>query len=177
MGSETAGGIRNVTVRTCTFTGTGGAARIKSMPGRGGVIENITYEDITATNVASPIDINLTWGGSDWKKFVAPQFAAPVPEDLGTPRVRNITLRNFTASATIGPRPTTVTRAGQIAGLPNSPITAVTFENVYIYAQRGMTISNAPGLKLDGLTIEAKEGPNVIRRDATSQPATSRTSR
>src|SRR5207248_3094364 len=57
MGSETAGGIRNVTVLRCTFTGTGGAAWIKSMPGRGGVVENITFEDITATSVRSPIDI------------------------------------------------------------------------------------------------------------------------
>ena len=164
MGSETAGGIRNVTVRRCTFTGTGGAARIKSMPGRGGVVEKITFEDITATNVASPIDINLSWGGDDWKKFVDPKFATTVPSDLGTPKVRSVTIRNFTASATMGPKPTTITRAGTISGLPSSPINDVAFENVWISAQRGMTISNAPSLKLDGITIEAKEGPNVIRK-------------
>jgi polygalacturonase len=172
MGSETAGGIRNVIVRSCTFTNSGSAAKIKSMPGRGGVIENITYEDITATNVASPLEINLSWGGSDWKKFVDPKLAAPVPEDIGTPKVRNITFRNFTASATMGPRPSSPTRAGMISGLPNSPITDVTFENVWISAQRGMTISNAPNLKLDGLTIEAKEGPNLIRRDTTAPSST-----
>jgi polygalacturonase len=158
MGSETAGGIRNVTVLRCTFTGTGGAARIKSMPGRGGVVENITFEDITATNVRSPIDINLSWGGDDWKKFVDPKFAAAVPEEIGTPHARNITIRNFTASNC----PT----GGTIAGLPNSPINDVTFENVFIYSDRGMTISHAPELKLAGLSVEAKQGQNIIRRDA-----------
>ncbi len=173
MGSETAGGIRNVTVRRCTFTGTGGAARIKSMPGRGGVVENITYEDITATNVASPIDIGLSWGGDDWKKFVDPKYSAAVPEELGTPKVHNITIRNFTASAPIGPRPSSVTHAGTISGLPNSPITNVILENVHISAERGMTISDAPNLDLEGMTIEAKQGPNVIRKDATTQPTAS----
>jgi polygalacturonase len=165
MGSETAGGIRNVTVRSCNFTNTGGAARIKSMPGRGGTVENITFEEITATNVASPIDINLAWGGNDWKKFVDPKFAADPPGDTGTPHVRNILIRNFAASG--GPA------AGTINGLPNSPITDITFDNVWISSQKGMTISYAPKLNLEGLYIEAKQPPNVIVRDgSTTKPAT-----
>jgi len=51
------------------FSGTGGAVRIKSMRGRGGTVENITFEEITATNVASPIDINLSWGGNELEEI------------------------------------------------------------------------------------------------------------
>ncbi|HEX3356406.1 MAG TPA: glycoside hydrolase family 28 protein [Tepidisphaeraceae bacterium] len=162
MGSETAGSIRNVIVRRCTFHGTTEAARIKSMPGRGGVVENITYEDITATECRTPIEINLTWGGDDWKKFVDPKLATTVPSDLGTPHVRNITYRNFTANGGL--------LGGTIAALPNSPLENIKFENVSISAQHGLTIVNAPDLKLDGMTVEAKEGENVIRRSSTTQP-------
>lgn len=156
IGSETAGSIRHVLVQRCTFNGSGGAVRVKSMPGRGGVVEDITFQDITATDVRSPIDINMSWGGSDWKKFVDPKFAAPVPEDKGTPVFRDIHIRNMTARG--GPM------AGELRGLQNSPLTNITFDNVTIEAKHGMTISNAPDVKLDGLTIHAAEGPAVIRR-------------
>jgi polygalacturonase len=167
MGSETAGGIRNVTVRRCQFNGTGGAARIKSMPGRGGVVENITFEEITATNVRSPLDINLSWGGNDWKQFVDPKFAEPVPEETGTPHVRNILIQNFTANGGA--------TGGSLVGLPNSPLKEITFQNVYISSQRGLTIRNAPELSLEGLTVEAKQGDNIIRPGAATQPASTRT--
>ena len=47
IGSETVGGVRNVTVRNCTFDGTENGIRIKSQRGRGGIVENISYSDIT----------------------------------------------------------------------------------------------------------------------------------
>src|SRR5262249_138358 len=46
IGSETVGGVRNLTVRNCTFKDTVSGIRIKSYRGRGGLVENITYSDI-----------------------------------------------------------------------------------------------------------------------------------
>jgi polygalacturonase len=51
IGSETVGGVRNLTVRNCTFKGTVSGLRIKSYRGRGGLVENITYSDIKMTDV------------------------------------------------------------------------------------------------------------------------------
>ena len=53
MGSETSGGIRNVTVRDCVAdNGNAAPVRIKTNFTRGGVIENITYENITYNDVS-----------------------------------------------------------------------------------------------------------------------------
>jgi polygalacturonase len=162
MGSETAGGIHDVTVSHCTFDGTSAAARLKSMPGRGGVVERITFSDITAKDVDSAIDMNLRWGGDDWKKYVEPRFAATMPAEIGTPRFRDVTIRNLTGTGK---------SAGELRGLAGSHITNVTFEDVSIRSQKGMTIQNADDLHTDRLKIEAKEGPAIIHKstDATTR--------
>ena len=46
VGSEIAGGARNVFVRNCTITGRGTGIIIKSNTDRGGVVENIHFRDI-----------------------------------------------------------------------------------------------------------------------------------
>ncbi|HWY30936.1 MAG TPA: glycoside hydrolase family 28 protein, partial [Candidatus Acidoferrum sp.] len=55
IGSETAGGVRNVTVEHCTFANTENGLRIKSDVNRGGIVENIVYRDIGMSNVTSAI--------------------------------------------------------------------------------------------------------------------------
>jgi len=51
IGSETAGGVRNVTVKNCTFANTENGIRIKSQRGKGGIVENIFCDGITMSNV------------------------------------------------------------------------------------------------------------------------------
>ncbi len=55
VGSESYGGVRNMIVRDCTFDGTEAGIRLKSPPGRGGVAENLTYENLTMRNVKNSI--------------------------------------------------------------------------------------------------------------------------
>jgi polygalacturonase len=57
IGSETVGGVRNVTVERCTFKDTENGIRIKSPRGRGGTIENLRCTDITMTNVDPALTI------------------------------------------------------------------------------------------------------------------------
>src|SRR4030095_9356869 len=59
IGSETVGGVRNVTVRNCTFEDTDNGLRIKSYRGRGGLVENIIYENISMKRM-SPTAITIT---------------------------------------------------------------------------------------------------------------------
>ncbi len=155
MGSETAGSIRNVTVKNCTFDGSGAAARLKSFPGRGGVVENITFSDLTVKNVQSIIDMRMNWGGDDWKKFVEPRFAAPVPPAKGTPIFRHVVLRNIQGTGK---------SAGTLLGMKNSLIDDVTFENVHLSAGTGMSIEYAKDMKLDGLKVEAKKGEAITKK-------------
>ena len=63
IGSETAGGVRNVTVERVTFHGTRQGIRIKSARGRGNDIGNFTYRDITMEGVETPIQITAYYTG------------------------------------------------------------------------------------------------------------------
>ncbi len=57
IGSETTGGVRRLTVQHCTFQDTVSGLRIKSARGRGGLVEDISYSDITMKDVKFPINI------------------------------------------------------------------------------------------------------------------------
>lgn len=52
IGSNTDGGIRNVSVKNCTFLGTDVGLRFKSGIGRGGLVENIFVDGIYMKNIA-----------------------------------------------------------------------------------------------------------------------------
>ncbi|MGA2256463.1 MAG: glycoside hydrolase family 28 protein [Thermoguttaceae bacterium] len=128
IGSETAGGIRNVTVERVTFAGTRQGIRIKSARGRGNDIGNFTYRDIKMDGVETPIEITAYYTG-----MVKDDSGQPVTEH--TPKLHDITIENLTASG--------ATRAAVIMGLPESPIKNLVLRNVSISAATGMVIQNA----------------------------------
>ena len=57
IGSETSGGVRNVTVRDCTFIDTENGLRIKSDAQARRDVENIRYENIVMSNVIPAITL------------------------------------------------------------------------------------------------------------------------
>ena len=150
MGSEVSGSIRHVLVERCKFAGSGAAARFKSQPSRGGVIEDIVYRDIQLDDVRLAFEFNLEW------RMVPP--IAPPAKVLT--EVRNVQLINF-----IG----TVQSGGVMHGLKGSPIHDVKFENCKLTAQRGLTLENTKDLDLAGLDLKVAEGEPIIRRDAPAQ--------
>jgi polygalacturonase len=162
IGSETAGGVRNVTVRNCTFENTENGIRIKSQRGRGGVVENISYSDITMKNVDPAITLTSYYmfnSSGDAKQKSEPARDAAQAVAAGTPIFRNIHISNLTA--------TCQKSAGIIIGLPESPISDVTLENVQITAATtGLKIQNAKGIQFKNVQITAKQGPPVIMDNA-----------
>ncbi len=130
IGSETAGGVRNVTVRNCTFEGTENGLRIKSQRGKGGVVENISYSNITMKNVDPAITLTCYYMYSLRRRPRAadplPKMTAAQPVTETTPIYRNIRISNLKA--------TCEKSAGIIVGLPESPISDVVLENVEITA-------------------------------------------
>ncbi len=162
IGSETIGGVRNVTVRNCTFENTQYGLRIKSLRGRGGVVENISYSNITMQNVDPAITLSSyyifnTNGYATVKS--EPTQDALQPMTVTTPIFRNIHISNVTA--------TCKKDAGIIIGLPESVITDVTFENVQITsATTGLKIKNAKGIQFKNVQITPKEGAPVVMDNA-----------
>ncbi|HSI13094.1 MAG TPA: glycoside hydrolase family 28 protein [Chthoniobacter sp.] len=125
IGSETEAGVRNFLVQRCTFENTGTALRIKSGRTRGGVVEKITFRDITMKNVETAITLSLFY--DDKKAALKPELK-PITES--TPKFRDIHFLNVTCDGT-------TKKAGEIVGLPESPISDVTLENVRITGAAG----------------------------------------
>jgi len=147
IGSEVAGGVRNVTVERVTFSGTRQGIRIKSARGRGNDVGNFTYRDIKMEGVETPIEITNYYTG-----MVKNDPGQPVTEH--TPKFHDITIENLTATG--------AKRAAVIMGLPESPIKKLVLKNVNISAAAGMTILNAQ-ITENGLVVTPATGDAITR--------------
>ncbi len=146
FGSETSGGIRHVRVSNCRADGGCRAiVRFKTLMGRGGVVEDIVYDHIQADNVGSVIDFNMNALGNTW---LPPEFRTPAPAARGTPVIRDVTIRDLTA--------TQAETAGTIAGLSQSPLRDIVLKNVNIAAAKGFTIANARGLVFENVRFNGQ---------------------
>lgn len=161
IGSETLGGVRNVTVRNCTFENTENGLRIKSQRGKGGLVENIRYRDITMKNVVPAITLTCYYMNNSAGDTTQPSAAEADAAQLAgsmTPVFRNIYISNLTATC---PK-----SAGVITGLPESKISNVVLENVHISSSTGLTIKNASGVQFKDVQITTRQGPPVITENA-----------
>ena len=146
FGSETAGGIRNVRISDCRAdTGCEEVVRFKTRRGRGGVVEDVTYENITAAGTARVFNFNMDAFTTTW---LPEEFRTPLPAEQGTPVFRNITVRNL--------RATDCATAGRLAGLPESPLRGLKLENVSIEAHRGFTIQHTRDLRFENVTVNGE---------------------
>jgi polygalacturonase len=146
FGSETAGGIRNVRISDCRAdNGCGEVVRLKTRMGRGGVVENVLYENIQADGVRQVFNFNMDAFGTTW---LPEQFREPGPSEKGMPIFRNITARNLTAKNSAA--------AGRLVGLAQSPLRDIILENVDIEAKSGFTIRNALGVQFKNVKVNGK---------------------
>jgi len=148
IGSETVGGVHNLVVKNCRFDGTENGIRIKSRRGKGGVVQDVSYADITMTNVHPAISIACYYQDSSQARYPKGDTAQPITDT--TPMFRNIRIANMAAVSTKD--------AGLIVGLPESMVTNVVLENVRITAETGLTIANAAGIQLKNVDISVKKG-------------------
>jgi polygalacturonase len=156
IGSITQGGVSAVTVDHIAFDGTTAGIRMKSERGRGGLVENLTYSNLTMTNVESPVDIASYYPTlpTDPTTDTAQAVTATTPE------WKNITIKNVTVAGSAN--------AGTLWGLPEAKISTVVFDNVRIQATTGMEIFHATGVSFtNGSTVTVKSGAAVTTYDAT----------
>ena len=145
IGSETAGGVRNITVRNCTFENTENGIRIKSDTRRGGIVEKLVCENITMKNVNPAITFTTVYQGTSAGDAKQPTADNVSKSGENIPIYRNIRISNLTATCPKG--------AGLILGLPESCISNVVLENVKISAAKPFAISNARGIQLKNVTV------------------------
>jgi polygalacturonase len=150
IGSETVGGVKNLTVRRCTFNGTTSGIRIKSDRTRGGTVEQCEYTDLQMTNVKIPIHLTAYYPRIPTNDTAQPMTAL-------TPIYRDITIRNVTANSPQS--------AGFLVGLPECAVSNVVFANVTITAPKGLTVRHARGIKFTNSRIEAGANAPLILQD------------
>ncbi|CAH8277848.1 unnamed protein product [Arabidopsis lyrata] len=122
IGSETSGGIQNVTVENITLYNSGIGIHIKTNIGRGGSIQGITISGVYLEKVRTGIKISGDTGDHPDDKF----------NTSALPIVRGITIKNVWGIK--------VERAGMVQGLKDSPFTNLCFSNVTLTGTKSTPI-------------------------------------
>ena len=108
------------------------------------------------TNVKNPIYINDYYPERNAPNDPSTETAEPITDR--TPINHNITFRDLTA--------TNCPNAGTIRGLPEMPLTAMTFSNVNISAKTGLKIYHARDVRFLNSKIVVKSGKALTTYDA-----------
>ncbi len=127
----------------------------ESNPGRGSVIENITYRDCTSTNRDREVhDSQYCAAASMSTSFMGMPNSDPdkaKPKDDSTPLIRNVLFQNITLETVGG-------NAIYLTGLPESPLENIRLENVHATGEHGFIANNIRGLVLDHVSVDARDG-------------------
>jgi polygalacturonase len=154
IGGQTVGCLSHLRVSNCTFDGTQYGIRMRADRGRGGPVQDISYDTITMNNVKFPIYISSYF--PTIPKTAAADKARPVLDS--TPIWKNIRISNFTANGAMN--------AGSVVGLPEEPVDGVTFTNLNISAGKAMDILHAKGVVFVTSHIAVDKGKPVSVRDS-----------
>ncbi len=147
IGSEMSGGVKRVTISNCVFEGTDIGIRIKTMRGRGGLVEDIRVSNITMYDIVNEgILITLRY-----------QASQPEPLSERTPDVRNIQLSNINIRGALRPV--------SIYGLEERDVTQVSFNDLQIASEKGIVLENASGISFHDVRMEIKEGSSLEAKD------------
>jgi polygalacturonase len=147
IGSGTTGGVHDITASNITFNGTTNGLRIKSNRTVGGEVYNVTYSNLTMTNVKTPLLFTGYYPD-------IPSSDSPQPITSTTPYYHNITVNNLVATG--------ASVAGTIVGVPEEPFTAITLNAVKITAKKGIEVRNATVTVEGGTTIKVSKGSAYI---------------
>lgn len=161
VGSEMSGGVKNVRVTNCKFSGTDVGLRFKSTRGRGGVVGNIYIEHIAMNNIATePLLFDLFYGGKSALEALADGDEAEItdlalkPVDETTPQFRDIYIRNVQCN---GAR-----RAMLFNGLPEMNVENVSLENVSVWAELGAQINESTDVRFTNVKVYPEQGPALM---------------
>ena len=148
VGSEIAGGARNIVAERISFDGTDNGIRVKANRDRGNDVGQLMFRDITMKNVKNALIVS-----EYYPKVLPPEGETAQPVTRLTPHFHDIVLENVTATGS--------DVAGAIVGLPESPVKGMVLKNVKIAAQKGMTIGFAD-VTADGLSVDAADGKGIV---------------
>ena len=176
IGSEMAGGVKNLIVKDCLFLHTDRGLRIKTRRGRGkdAIIEGVLFDNIHMDHVMTPFVANSFYfcDPDGHTEYVRTKEALPV--DDRTPDIRSLTFRNIQAD-------NCHVAAAFFYGLPEQKIGRVEMSNVRVnYAaetqtgvpammegvepmtRSGLFAANIKTLVLHNVEIQGQDGEAMV---------------
>jgi polygalacturonase len=175
FGSETSGGIRNVTAYNLhVIPDTEGRAvssgiLFKSTHTRGGTIENVNIHDVDVQRVVTAIAIDLDWNPSYSNARIPKSTTNPpaywhilataVPPEQGMPHLRNVRISGVKGTAT--------KQAFSTKAYKESPLSNFTFRNLDISAPTAGAIQYASNWRFSGIAIRAADKSKLAVEDST----------
>jgi polygalacturonase len=172
LGSETAGGIRHVLATDVTAMGTGNGFQIKSATTRGGVIEDIHFENVTMDSVGNAFLYTMNWNPSysystlpaGYNYDSIPQHWKTMlhkvePEEKGIPHFRDIYINNVKVNF--------ARKAISAAGYEKSILQNFNFNNVEVNAVTAGDINFASGWKISNMNIVTRDKSVINIKNST----------
>jgi hypothetical protein len=148
IGSEMSGNVRRVAISNCVFQGTDVGIRIKTMRGRGGIVEDVRVSNILMYDmIREGVIITMRY-----------QPTEPETLSVRTPAIRNIQLSGIN-----------IRNARQgiaIYGLQEKSVESISFTDMEIQAEQGILLENASNIKFSNIGLKVGEGIPFIAKDA-----------
>lgn len=156
IGGYTQAGVKNVLVDNCVFNGTQYGIRWKTGRDRGGIIDNLTYSNITMNGILLyPFFLTSFYPNPSSLPPTTDNYVTPTAT---TPYWSNIKLLNITAStATSGAK-----SPGKFWAADEAPITNLLLDNVVVTGPSGVNfeIHHAVGVTITcSCRIDGKQPP------------------
>lgn len=136
IGSAVSGGVRNVKAHHCTIRNTMQGIRIKSMRGRGGYVEDVTFSNMEIENVSDQaVQINMFY-----------EFSTVTPKSDAPSHCRNISIRDI--------RGNSIQTGIQIKGLPECRLKDITLENIVLEAADAFSCSDVESMFISNVNVK-----------------------
>ena len=166
LGSDTAGGIRNVEVYGLEAISTNIGIRFKGAKVRGGVMENIWFHDIKMKDVANPFHFELNW----YPEFSYPKIPDDIPEDeipdrwrtmtqpvippeRGIPEYKNLTFSSIEVK--------NAKQAFYVNAYEEKPMKNLIWENITIEAEEGGIVNHASNWEMEDVSLQIIAGESI----------------
>jgi hypothetical protein len=155
IGSEMSGSVRNVTVVNCVFDGTQRGLRVKTAPGRGGVIEYFRASNLVMRNI-SDAAFSVTAAYADTQSN---DKAGGAPETI--PHMRHFCWGDTTI--------VNAKRVADLSSLARAPLEDIRLYNIQaLGAKAGILCERANGVVLQDISLQPRSGPAIEAKDTTN---------
>ncbi|MBD5250238.1 MAG: glycoside hydrolase family 28 protein [Bacteroides sp.] len=156
IGSDNAGGMRNIMVRRCRFIDTDTGLRFKSGRDRGGLMCGVFVRDVVMCDIAGEA---ILFDSYYEEKVGDGENVKPEPVTADTPVFRGFFISGLVCRD--------AGRAVVMKGLPEMHIADVSITDCTFVARQGMVINNADDIELKNVRLQLAEGPVLKEHNAS----------